>query len=711
VNTKKIKEKLSNKIVLKKIVLIGISYLFILLIFIFSDCLNKGVNIIEGEPAYEYIIAKQHGEYQDTAETERLRELAAQNAGFVYYIDPEVFPSIRTNIHRLFLKIKEIQKNTKISKTEDKVNWLRENLKSIIKQKIPYYTLETLLKADNKDIELIEYACNLIMLHIMELDIKQVQLAEAYKLIEKKSADLPFSEEYLSVIKEIDKSVLLPNCIIDVEETQKIKTMAREKVKPVLISVRAGEIIVERGYIVKSSHLEILSQLGMLDNNLSIKKSFGFTLLILILLFFLILYVYKIQKEDLYSFKNILFYCIIVVSHLSFAILLFKVSGYLVCLPALGMFIAILFDYNLAIVFSVFVTMIFAIFPDNQLNFVMVNLVGCIIATFSVAKITKRFDLTIAGFFVGMTNFITILSISLINYTSFWFILKDCIYGVLGGILSAVLVLGFLPIFERYFDFTPQIRLLELSNQQEPLLQKLLMEAPGTFHHSLIVANLAEKVAQELGANPLLSKVGALYHDIGKTKRPAFFIENQRGENPHDKISPNLSTLIVHSHVKDGLELAQKYKLPEAIQNFIPEHQGTSLAAYFYHKAKQGEYGDSVDENDFRYPGPKPQSKETAILMVSDAVEATSRTLEKPTPIRIQSMVKKIISKCLEDGQFDECGLSFKELSVMADVLTQILTTMYHKRIEYPDAETNKINFDKKQNNFITRNLELKEGK
>jgi putative nucleotidyltransferase with HDIG domain len=230
------------------------------------------------------------------------------------------------------------------------------------------------------------------------------------------------------------------------------------------------------------------------------------------------------------------------------------------------------------------------------------------------------------------------------------------------------------------------MKLIELSNPNQPLLRKLLVEAPGTYHHSIMVGNLAEAATEAVGGNSLLARVGAYYHDIGKTKRPYFFVDNQFGaENPPDRLSPALSALIIASHVKDGLELAHEHKLPEAISQFIREHHGTTVIRYFYRKAVEMDTGDGVDETDFRYDGPKPQTKETAIVMLADASEATTRTLKNPTPQTIEQVVRRLIKERLEDGQLDEANLTLKDLDVIAQTFTRVLTGVFHQRIEYPE--------------------------
>jgi putative nucleotidyltransferase with HDIG domain len=243
-----------------------------------------------------------------------------------------------------------------------------------------------------------------------------------------------------------------------------------------------------------------------------------------------------------------------------------------------------------------------------------------------------------------------------------------------------------LPFLEQWFGIVTPIKLLELANPAHPLLRRLQLEAPGTYHHSIMVGNLAESAAEAIGADALLVRVGCYYHDIGKLRRPAFFVENQLGiENPHERMTPSLSALTVSAHVRDGIELAREYGLPEAVIAFIPQHHGTALLAYFFHQAL--ERGDPFDETAFRYDGPKPQTPETAIVMLADAVEAAVRTLTRPTPDRLEEVVRRLIRDKLEDGQLDECGLTFRDLDRIALAFVRILGGVLHPRLEYPDLE------------------------
>jgi putative nucleotidyltransferase with HDIG domain len=262
--------------------------------------------------------------------------------------------------------------------------------------------------------------------------------------------------------------------------------------------------------------------------------------------------------------------------------------------------------------------------------------------------------------------------------------------GFCGGIASGFVVSSILPVFEAGFAYTTDIKLLELANLNHPLLRELILRSPGSYHHSMMVGSLCEAAAEEIGCNSLLARVGAYYHDIGKSKNPGYFAENQKfGENPHDKLKPNMSALIIKAHVKDGIEMARQQRLPKEIIAFIEQHHGTSLISYFYHRAKQLEDPNipEVNEKDYRYPGPKPQMRETAICLLADGIEAASRSMKVKSPDKLKGLVQTMINRAFTDGQLDECDLTLKDLNAIADAFTRILTGIYHHRPEYPGGK------------------------
>ncbi|HEY6065751.1 MAG TPA: HDIG domain-containing metalloprotein, partial [Thermoanaerobaculia bacterium] len=320
--------------------------------------------------------------------------------------------------------------------------------------------------------------------------------------------------------------------------------------------------------------------------------------------------------------------------------------------------------------------------------FALFALVGSLAGIFATGKVRSRSVLLGMGGFVAAANLLSIAAIQLLNAEPIrWSFALDLLGGLVGGLLVSATVGLLLPIFEHFFHVTTDIRLLELSNQNLPLLRNLALEAPGTYQHSLMVGHLAEAAAEAIGSDALLARVSGYYHDIGKTKMPAYFIENQtKGSNRHDRLEPSMSALIIAAHVKEGLELAKKARLPEPIVSAIREHHGTKLIRYFYQKAlTKSEPGASpVHEIEYRHPGPKPGTRITGILMIADAVEAASRTLVEPTPQKIRAMIQTIVDDCLRDGQFDECDLTMRDLARIVDALEHTVTTIFHHRIDYP---------------------------
>ena len=321
-------------------------------------------------------------------------------------------------------------------------------------------------------------------------------------------------------------------------------------------------------------------------------------------------------------------------------------------------------------------------------SFTLLNLVSSIFML--NVNFTRRFDLIKAGIYIACTGTLFVASIYMLEKFLIdienVLIVRDACFVFLNGILSSMVALGFLPILESAFRIVTPYGLAELADHNQPILKRLQMEAPGTYHHSLMVANLCEAAAEAIGANPILAKVGAYYHDIGKLKRPLFFVENQSQfgiENPHKKLNSRLSKMVVTAHTKDGVDIAKEYHLPPIINDFILQHHGDSLASYFYNQAIKEEGAENVKEEQFRYSGPKPQSKEAAILMIADAVEAAVRAMKASTTEEIEAIIDKIIDERVNDNQLSECPLTLADLKTIATTFTRLLRGNQHDRIKY----------------------------
>ncbi|MCX5829662.1 MAG: HDIG domain-containing protein, partial [Deltaproteobacteria bacterium] len=359
-----------------------------------------------------------------------------------------------------------------------------------------------------------------------------------------------------------------------------------------------------------------------------------------------------------------------------------------------------LFSRQVALLFSIFICFLIAfMLPSQQTYLPLFAFLGFIIVIYKGDHFRRRTVFIKIGLFLGLMNMVTILALSLLTgqQASFDTLLK-LIAGFTGGVMSGIIVAGVGPIFEYLFGFTTEIRLLELANLNQPIFQRMIIEAPGSYHHSIIVGSMVEAAAEAIGADSILCKVSAYYHDIGKTKKPLYFIENQgKGENRHDKLSPRMSSLVIISHVKDGCELAATCKLGRKITDIIRQHHGTSLVGYFYEKAKRDKEPSIRDlpESHFRYPGPRPQTKEAGLVLLGDVIEASSRTLVQPTPSRIQNLVRDRIDKVFMDGQLDECDLTLKDLNLIQESFVRILNGVFHHRVTYYDDIHGQTNNDK----------------
>ncbi|OGC93784.1 MAG: hypothetical protein A2W25_06645 [candidate division Zixibacteria bacterium RBG_16_53_22] len=366
-------------------------------------------------------------------------------------------------------------------------------------------------------------------------------------------------------------------------------------------------------------------------------------------------------------------------------------SGYLAPITIASMLVTIAFDLETGLFLTFTAAMLMGILSGFKMDIAFVAIVAGTVATFAVRKVRHRHEFYRAIFYLAVVYFGMVYIIESLKLTPAPDLWRHVGFAVINGFLSPILTIGLLPLFETTFRLTTDITLLELSDLNRPLLKRLAIEAPGTYHHSIMIGTLAEEAAKSIGANSLLARVGSYYHDIGKMLKPEYFVENQvGGHNKHEMLAPSMSALILEAHVKEGKELAEKNGLPECIIEFITGHHGTTVMSYFYDKAKSQD-GDEVDINEFRYPGPRPRSREVAIVMLADSVEAASRTLDEPKPARIKSLVHKIISAKFESGELDDCDIAMRELHLIEDSFVRVLTGIFHRRVAYPETDHEEI--------------------
>jgi hypothetical protein len=510
--------------------------------------------------------------------------------------------------------------------------------------------------------------------------------------------------ESSSVILKVADHFLRPNLTFNKNETEQRKIRAREKINSVYLQVKRGEVILRPGDRVQEEHLLKIKALRKAQERTHLVAILiGMSLLTFLILASLYQFSTQNIRKIALSQKDLLF-CSTTLLGIIALLKLFQLStdvlggeffsipssSYLYLFPiATGaMLVRIVLNSEVAIAFTLLTGYFSAALMGNQLFYFIFTVVGSLIGAHKVARCEQRSILIKAGITVGGINILMIMAYNLLSGNPFRMtLLSDLLMGFLGGALASVLVLGIAPIVESVFGYTTDIKLLELANMDHPILKDLILQAPGTYHHSIIVGSLVEAASKSIAANPLLARVSAYYHDIGKLKKPLYFIENVGGEdNKHNHLTPTMSSLILISHVKDGVEMARENRLGERIGNIILQHHGTSLISYFYQKAKEKENPEmeSIDEKDFRYPGPKPQTKEAGIVMLADSVEAASRALADPTPSRIKSLVQRVTNSIFLDGQMEECELTLKDLQKIQESFDRILTAIFHQRIDYP---------------------------
>jgi len=476
-------------------------------------------------------------------------------------------------------------------------------------------------------------------------------------------------------------------------------------------AIKKGQMIIRRGDPITPYHIDVLEaqwktlreyrKEGSIYRNLA-----GSVLFVLIFFSIIVLYLHYHQPQIfLCNLRLFLFslLCLVGLGLTRFVTYFSSEAGhpfwtYFIVIPLTAMLIAILMDRELAIMSSVVLAFLASLMANKPFTNTLVVIFASIVSIHSTTKLLHRWEFIKSGFYTGLAAAIAILTIQLLKFTSATqFISEELGAMLLGGIISGILcAIGasiLLPFLEKIFNITTDLQLLELSDLNHPLLKQLITKAPGTYHHSMVVSNMAEDACSAIGANALLAKVGSYFHDIGKISKPEYFIENvwYLDRTRHEDLQPTMSNLVILAHIKEGLKYAQKYKLPKVIKDIIQEHHGTSLVYYFYRQAQQKQVAETeIKEEDFRYPGPKPKTKEAGVILLADSVEAASRAITKPTPVRIKELVDKIVLEKITDGQLDECPLTTREISIIKDRFVHILTGILHTRIDYNKEEGKK---------------------
>lgn len=523
---------------------------------------------------------------------------------------------------------------------------------------------------------------------------------EAFQYLTNLSVGTVFDQNFKRALTEISRKFIHSNLIYDKERTQKERAAAREAVPKQLGKVYKDERILSAHERVTENHLVKIRSLEAMQEQNTSENILMYLILPVLARILAIVMILALIGYYLYTYRTHLFYdnfrllaitliFLITLCSVYFIHLVGQLSIFLIPFATSAILLCILFDSKVALRLVLSLSLLSGILLDYDFFIMFFAVVSGSVGIYSVRRVRNRSEFYRSMISIPIANVLLVIATTstMISTTATDFIYQ-LMLGILNGVMSPILAIGLLPVFESIFRISTDITLLELSDPNHPLLRKLALYTPGTFHHSLMVGNLSEAAADSIGANTLLTRVSCYYHDVGKILKPDYFVENQRnGLNPHDKLKPNMSALILKSHVKEGIRLAREYKLPQEVIDIIPQHHGTSLISFFYHKALEEDPKTTLTERDFRYDGPKPQTKEAGIIMLADSVEAVSRVLKDPTPSSLRGMVRNITMKRFQEGELDECELTLKDLNKINEAFLRVLTGVFHTRIEYPNVK------------------------
>lgn len=643
------------------------------------------VDLTVGMPSPRTVYAPR--DILDEHTTERLREQAADSVSDAYDYNPVVLERALREIGAFFDLVVEIKDDPELEQ-EEKITEIQKRLP----EEMPPGTVSALL-TDRETLRDLQGRLNNSISEIFEQGIKEDEADLIRRRIAQEIALYPFSADLKRIAEVVVRPLVEQNMYYNAQVTEENREQARRQVEPVL--VLRNTLIISEGEPVKEQQLALLEDLGLIRGQQADYPAYVGLFFLLLIIFLLVgIYIYVFVNEVFVNPSLLLLMGLVTFIALIFATAANYFSGFLIPVAMGVIILTVIFGYKLAVIINLVLALMVGLITGGDFSSILVALLGGLVSIYAVTKLSQRSDLARAGFYVAATNAAVIVSIYLFfgnlsfEYDSLLNFGYSIAAGIGNGLFSAVIAIGMLPFLESIFGVTTGITLLELSNPNHPLLREMLLKAPGTYYHSMMVSNMAEAAAESVKANALLTRVGAYYHDIGKLKRPYFFSENQlSGQNPHTKLSPNLSALIIGAHPRDGVELGRKHRLPDPILDIVIQHHGTSMISFFYQQALENNLRDDVTADKFRYEGPKPQSKEAAIIMLADAVEAGVRSLSKPSANRVETMIRRMVKDKLDDGQLDQSDLTLKEIDQITESFIYIMSGIYHSRIEYPEKD------------------------
>ena len=693
----KVKEFFTSTEFLKTLSIIGFTALMTAVVasqnFFFQNIIENGISKRD-------IVAQKTLTVEDVKRTEQHKKEVAQK------VEPVMAPAeddfIKSNLQTLQTSVMQIRKKNVDDNVKKEEIGILFDLSDNSKKD---FIINFLLKAEDNSIHEVFDKANLTLTNILRVGIteRDYEKDNIDKIIINNLVS-NVSKRQVSVIKAVLEQVIVPNLVVDEFATEIARKNAQNSVKPYEVVFQKGDKILFEGEPVTRLKRDALRQAGYNVYELNWTGLVAIYIIVFVGTFLFLSYMKFFEKDFLQpkymaitAFLTLLLAFIGVVLPTGF-------SPYVIPIPAFLILMSIFTKPRIAFVASVLLLSIMAIGYQYNIQYLVAFILLSLFSVVSMSQIryAERVDIIKTGFNIGLAGLIIVLSIYILEKclieVNNVLLVKNCSFILLNAIFSAIVASGLMPLLESTFKIITPYGLAEYGDHDQKLLKRLQMDAPGTYHHSLMVSNLCEAAAEAIGADPILARVGALYHDIGKLKRPLFFVENQSYfliENPHNKFTPRISKMIITAHPKDGIEIAKEAGLPQVIQNFIIQHHGEGLASYFYNQAVQEEGAENVKEEQFRYPGPKPNTKETAILMIADAVESAVRSLKNPTTEEIENMINKIIVERLNDGQLSDSPLTLKDIKTIAATFLRILRGMQHNRIKYQENVAKEFPKDK----------------
>ena len=664
------------------------------------------ISLKPGDVSPREIRAARSVVYLNSVETARQQEAARQKSRPVYDISETAAPSANRTVREIFDRLARARADYQARRSHAHPESPQQILATLQPQIGAEFTeaqLRYLLTAPTPIFQRLSDTTARLVDDAMDREIRDLplpgDLPHARREVAASARELLSSSRDAAIVRVVATQALRPNRLLNRRKTQEAREAAANSVKPVYDPIARDEKIIGQGEVVTPEHMDKFLALGLLNPRLQPTTGAAICLLAALMVFLVAFYIARTLPNLYANAKRLTMLAVIIllgVFGLKVGATLLGLQfsggqlGYLgmMSVAAAGMLVSVLLDMHLAVLIVALLAVQSGLIMNHEIRFTVMTLMSSLVGILSVGSVRHKINLLHATAALAITNLALVWLLGLLLNESLAEMLSGSAWAVAAAAFATFLFWFGVLALEKPFGILTHTTLLEMSASDRPLLKQLCAVAPGTYAHSMMVGTLAEAGAQAIGADALLCRVGGYYHDIGKMKRPEFFVENQRRENVHGRLSPSLSALIIIAHVRDGVEMAKEHKLPPEVVDFIAQHHGTTLIRYFYNQALMDNGGSDLAppglEERYRYPGPKPQTRETAIVMMADTVEAATRCLNRPTPETLQAEIERLVREKMEDGQFDECPLTFQDVTAVSQAFLRVLTAMMHGRIDYP---------------------------